>query len=618
MAADSESSLYEVPGSHVHNRREETSSSNGLEGLREQAAPIFYECKCQDLWLGRATVKRCFGCARLREAERFGKVKTEGLQSSQGAPGKHPMGIRVKEEKITQNIKLKAIRTPSMGGLGDMEIPRSSCNVKYPFRDVIVIEDDSDDGDNERGNDGETDTTSSNEDDDHDLTLDSDASSTKNLRSISCGSIGQSFNHNGHQVLKSSNHSEDEDDCQIFSSGRFRPFKRMKSAHRKNPSGNGRHVFESLSSDSDSAECEIIMEGSYGKLREEWEQAALKKQVLYGMEYRGPYVEEEFSVSGSNLYPYSPCREFEQEGKNEQANADFQKHHSDRYSTDPPDLVSASGIVYTSSQDDVTSHRTPKQPKTQIPRVDIFNGASIGQSANTVEVKPSREVNELGQNSGVVKMREVHLDLPHPKSQQVTDKTLKSSVAEAKSEFAVVENTSEWIADREKLKQTAAFRYAEQEEWTRRQLELQRQAEEAQRQRKRKRAEDARKQEMERRQKQRLEEMRETQKKDEETMDLKEKLRGKVRAQLEQVASQSKDMASLLRNLGIPVDGRACPSPQQVNAAYKQALLRFHPDHASNHGLDYQVKAEETFKLILRLKTTLLPVVPAYLNKTSW
>lgn len=45
----------------------------------------------------------------------------------------------------------------------------------------------------------------------------------------------------------------------------------------------------------------------------------------------------------------------------------------------------------------------------------------------------------------------------------------------------------------------------------------------------------------------------------------------------------------------------------QVNAAYKKALLRFHPDRSSRADLRQQVEAEEKFKLISRLKEKLLP-----------
>ncbi len=55
----------------------------------------------------------------------------------------------------------------------------------------------------------------------------------------------------------------------------------------------------------------------------------------------------------------------------------------------------------------------------------------------------------------------------------------------------------------------------------------------------------------------------------------------------------------------------------QVNAAYKKALLRFHPDRASALAQGdprQQVQAEETFKLISRLKNTLSLVASPLFN----
>jgi len=40
----------------------------------------------------------------------------------------------------------------------------------------------------------------------------------------------------------------------------------------------------------------------------------------------------------------------------------------------------------------------------------------------------------------------------------------------------------------------------------------------------------------------------------------------------------------------------------QVQAAYKRALFKFHPDRASKTDVRAQVEAEEKFKLISRLK----------------
>ncbi|KAJ6901171.1 hypothetical protein NC652_027071 [Populus alba x Populus x berolinensis] len=85
------------------------------------------------------------------------------------------------------------------------------------------------------------------------------------------------------------------------------------------------------------------------------------------------------------------------------------------------------------------------------------------------------------------------------------------------------------INEREKLKETDEYKQAIEEEWAARQRQLQIQAEEARRLRKRRKAETLRILDMERRQKQRLEEVRETQKKDEENLNKKERFRVEVR-----------------------------------------------------------------------------------------
>ncbi|KAJ7525609.1 hypothetical protein O6H91_17G058600 [Diphasiastrum complanatum] len=182
----------------------------------------------------------------------------------------------------------------------------------------------------------------------------------------------------------------------------------------------------------------------------------------------------------------------------------------------------------------------------------------------------------------------------------------------------VVAESSFLAGDRERIKQTVEFKKADEEEWARRQIELERQALEAQRLRKRKRAEADRKLEMENRQKQRLEEIRESQQMEKRNLGLKEQLRGQVRAELERKSLGCIDMASLLRRLGISVDGGAFPTPEQVvNSAYKRALLRFHPDRAVTLALGdprQQVEAEETFKLMSRMKSSLPPVAGQFFN----
>uniref|UniRef100_A0A7N0TUI3 J domain-containing protein n=1 Tax=Kalanchoe fedtschenkoi TaxID=63787 RepID=A0A7N0TUI3_KALFE len=141
-----------------------------------------------------------------------------------------------------------------------------------------------------------------------------------------------------------------------------------------------------------------------------------------------------------------------------------------------------------------------------------------------------------------------------------------------------------------------------EQELASRQQQIKLQAEEAQKLRKRKKAEIMRLSNMEKRQKQRLEEVRASQKQDEANLNLKEQLRSEIIKELKVLEMRCFDMASLLRSLGVPVEGGMHPSPQQVHAAYKRAVLKFHPDRTSGSNLKQQVEAEEKFKLISRMK----------------
>uniref|UniRef100_A0A1D1XUW4 J domain-containing protein n=1 Tax=Anthurium amnicola TaxID=1678845 RepID=A0A1D1XUW4_9ARAE len=172
----------------------------------------------------------------------------------------------------------------------------------------------------------------------------------------------------------------------------------------------------------------------------------------------------------------------------------------------------------------------------------------------------------------------------------------------------MIENQNDIIGEWEKHKESEEYRLAEEKEWASRRRQLQIQAEEVQKLRKRKKAENLRLLEMEKRQKQRVEEMRESQKRDEEAINLKDQLRVEIRKELEKLEMKYKDMASLLRGLGISVGGGLYPMSHEVNLAYKQALLRFHPDRASRTDIRQLVEAEEKFKLISRLKEKLLPI----------
>ncbi|CAN7129841.1 unnamed protein product [Brassica rapa subsp. narinosa] len=162
------------------------------------------------------------------------------------------------------------------------------------------------------------------------------------------------------------------------------------------------------------------------------------------------------------------------------------------------------------------------------------------------------------------------------------------------------------MLNREMLKETDEYKKAQEEEWKSRQRQLELQAEEAQRQRKRRKLANTRQLEMERRQKERVEEVRETQKKEEESMNMKEKVRAEITKTLKVLELGCFNMAALLRGLGIPVKGGISPPPQEVHAAYKRAVLKFHPDRASGGDIKQQVEAEETFKLIARMKDKFL------------
>ncbi|XP_048318538.2 UBA domain-containing protein 7 isoform X1 [Ziziphus jujuba] len=162
------------------------------------------------------------------------------------------------------------------------------------------------------------------------------------------------------------------------------------------------------------------------------------------------------------------------------------------------------------------------------------------------------------------------------------------------------------VSSREKLKETDEYKRATEEEWASRQRELRIQSEEAKRLRKRKKADLLRLEDMQRRQKQRVEEVRETQKKDEENLNLKEQLRGEIRKELDRLEMTCIDMTSLLRGLGIQVGSSFLPKSHEVRAAYKRAVLKFHPDRASRSDIRQQVEAEEKFKLISRMREKFL------------
>uniref|UniRef100_M1CR42 Cytochrome P450 n=1 Tax=Solanum tuberosum TaxID=4113 RepID=M1CR42_SOLTU len=162
---------------------------------------------------------------------------------------------------------------------------------------------------------------------------------------------------------------------------------------------------------------------------------------------------------------------------------------------------------------------------------------------------------------------------------------------------------------RERIKETSEYKKALEEELASRQKALAIQAEEAKKLKlmlRRKKAESTRLLEIEKRQMQRVEEMRETQKKDVENTNLKEQIRFEVWKEHSKLEMTCHDMASVLCGLGITVgDGTS----HEVRVSYKKALLKFHPDRTSRSDIRQQVEAEETFKLISRMKDKYLPTL---------
>ncbi|PKA50148.1 hypothetical protein AXF42_Ash020388 [Apostasia shenzhenica] len=186
------------------------------------------------------------------------------------------------------------------------------------------------------------------------------------------------------------------------------------------------------------------------------------------------------------------------------------------------------------------------------------------------------------------------------------DKEINGILSPGSKPDGILHDFNSLIGERERHKETDEYKRVAEEEWASRQRQLQIQAEEAQKLRKRRKAENLRLLDMEKRQKKRLEEIRESQKKNEETTQLKEQIQLEVRNDLEKIEMRCRDMASVLRALGIHVKGAHFPMAHEVNAAYRQALVRFHPDRASRTDIRQQVEAEEKFKLISRLKEKLL------------
>lgn len=412
-----------------------------------------------------------------------------------------------------------------------------------------------------------------------------------------------------------------DDDCFVMQRDSMEsgPSRLSWHLHRRAPKAEKRppiNVFmtnKSRKSSSSSSDCEII-EDSNGKARQDWEKAALKKRL--GSSYTGGSFraesEESTSAAGS-----AARRSFQGKfsGHSQQS-----ENKAEPYQSGPSSLPSGkerdtTPVTLLDQQDsnyDCPDARSEDSSDLAGEETSITESA-FTSSGNDLDLSEERascsplNTPPIEDNKGVLPQE---IDCP-VLDRQGDDRQHQQVAVEA----ALNLTNDDLFVDRERVKETEEFRHAEKEEWARRQQELKRQAEEVQRQRKKRKVEAERKLEMESRQKQRLEEIRWNQQKEERNLGYKEQVRGRIRSELEDVAAACKDMASLLRNLGVEVDGGVFPSIQQVNAAYKRALLRFHPDRVAALAKTdprRQVEAEETFKLISKMKTTLQPVALSY------
>ncbi|CAI9761820.1 unnamed protein product [Fraxinus pennsylvanica] len=267
---------------------------------------------------------------------------------------------------------------------------------------------------------------------------------------------------------------------------------------------------------------------------------------------------------------------------------------------------------YETDSDDVRSSLTDKEKKLQ----ETFNG-NIKEKEHLKPCEPCATSNIVNKENLIDNEAQLKHDNSSVEAVENLVDTVSKSMQEDEDDQKHIQSggTEHGVGncvfiEREKLKETDEYKRALEQELASRQQALKIQAEEAQclRQlRRRKKAESTRLQDMAKRQKKRVEEVRESQKKDEENLNLKEVIRSQVRKELKKLEMTCCNMASLLHSLGIQVGSWPCPSPNEVQAAYKRALLKFHPDRAPQCNIRQQVEAEEKFKLINRLKEVLLP-----------
>ncbi|XP_019433436.1 PREDICTED: uncharacterized protein LOC109340251 isoform X3 [Lupinus angustifolius] len=345
---------------------------------------------------------------------------------------------------------------------------------------------------------------------------------------------------------------------------------------------------ESESSKSDCSDCEVI------EVCDLWEKASVKRKRRWFNDQFCP--DQHASSSGipcntdtevgreAKQHPGSPVYSGPSNGK-------YVKRSQSSFSTEDDSQVNEIYSNLGAEKPFKDSGKKVDEESSKSVRPEFMEERQVENNGSALRSKDGilSEVNTVDSNCPAFDERNVNCD---------------GLVLNAQNVGFNASNQIDIINEREKLKETDEYKRVIEEEWASRQRQLQIQAEEAQRLRKRKKAEAQRLLDMQRRQKERIAEVRESQKKDEEFMNMKEQLRAEIQRGLNKLETQCRDMASLLRGLGIHVGGDV-PLANEVRTAYKKALLKFHPDRASRDGIRGQVEAEEKFKLISRMKDKL-------------
>ncbi|KAH7444391.1 hypothetical protein KP509_02G076800 [Ceratopteris richardii] len=383
--------------------------------------------------------------------------------------------------------------------------------------------------------------------------------------------------------------------------------------HRRAPRGEKRPAMmrNKLRRSSSSSDCQII-EDADGKFRQDWEKAALKKR--FGSSYVGGIlrVESEGSTnatgSGARWNSYGKENGHLQRTANKVHMAEFYCSGS---SSEPSSKdVDSVPVTLLDQQDsnhlfaDTRSEDESDSVGNETSMADTgsnSSGDNLEYSEEEASCSNENSVPIEGSPSGRMRYEAaVHLDLNAPKDISKDNETTLHATRRLPFDG------SSFLP--KVVKDTGMFHFSQDpSSCPHQELSLIKceQAEHAQK--KRKLAVECKKG-VESSQRQGIEEPMENQQEEEQNNGFEEQVRGRIRLELEEVAAASVDMATLLRNLGVEVDGGVYPSVQQVDAAYRRALLHFHPDRvAALAKIDplHRVEAEETFKLISRMKSTL-------------